>query len=221
MTPSKATFSVISEQGTLPGPAGRLQTVLDLPKDAPVIGTAVVCHPHPLHGGTMHNKVAYTLGRAFAALGFAALRFNFRGTEGSEGRYDDGRGELEDAKFAFGWLTDRYPGVPHWLAGFSFGAAIAIRAAVTEQASGLISVAPPVGRIPIALDGQPACPWLIVQGDRDEIIAVDGTIAWVNSLEPGPELMVLPGAEHFFHGKLTALRDAVQAFVAEQVEVGH
>lgn len=217
MSPAAATET---EKLDLPGPAGRLQAILERPRDADPAGLAVVCHPHPQHGGTMHNKVAYTLARAFTQSGFAALRFNFRGTESSEGRYDEGRGELDDALAAMQWMRERNPGLPLWLAGFSFGAAIAIRAAIRDPVAGLVSVAPAVRRFASGLlDGeaprQPGCPWLIVQGDEDELVAVDETIAWVNGLEPGPELLVIEGGEHFFHGRLVELREAVAAFIAD------
>ena len=163
----------------------------------------------------MHNKVAHTLARAFARSGFATLRFNFRGTEGSEGEFDNGRGELDDALAALQWLRSHYPDGPLWLAGFSFGAAIAVRAAVTADVDGLVSVAPAIHRFANGLQGQPLCSWLVVQGDEDELVNVDETLDWINSLEPGPELLVLRGAEHFFHGRLGDLRTAVMAFVAE------
>ncbi|MBT8099997.1 MAG: alpha/beta hydrolase [Gammaproteobacteria bacterium] len=197
---------------SIDGPAGQLEAILDHPDDAP-IGSAVVCHPHPQHGGTMHNKVAHTLARSFVLCGFATLRFNFRGTEKSEGSYDNGMGELDDALAAISWMRGRFTDLPFWLGGFSFGAAIAVRAATTADVDGLISVAPAVSRFANNLQGQPQCPWLIVQGDEDELVDIDETIDWVNSLDAGPELLVMPGAEHFFHGKLVQLRNACQDFI--------
>jgi len=204
-----------SQELWLPGPAGRLQAVLDAPGDGETAGVAVVCHPHPQHGGTLHNKVAHTLARAFVRSGFVVLRFNFRGTEGSDGQFDDGIGELDDALAALEWLQERYPDAPLWLSGFSFGAAIAVRAAVVTEVHGLISVAPAIYRFAGALEGQPQCPWLVVQGDDDELVDIDETIQWFNSLEPGPELLVLPGAEHFFHGRLNDLRSSVMDFISK------
>ena len=197
----------------LDGPVGRLEAVLDTPADERLLAAAVVCHPHPQHGGTLHNKVSHTLARSFVRSGFATLRFNFRGTEGSEGRFDNGIGEFDDAVAAHRWIKAHYPDVPVWLGGFSFGAAIAVRLAVVHDVAGLISVAPAVSRFAGKLEGQPRCPWLVVQGDEDELVDVEETIAWVNALEPGPELMVMSGAEHFFHGRLNDLREAVMAFV--------
>lgn len=204
-----------SEKLFIEGPVGRLEAILDLPGDAPAQGRAVVCHPHPQHGGTMHNKVAHTLARAFVLSGFATLRFNFRGTENSDGEYDEGIGELDDALAAIDWFRDQPYTGPVWLGGFSFGAAIAIRAAVATHVDGLVSIAPAVYRFANGLETQPHCPWLIVQGDEDELVAVDETIEWVNGLDPGPELIVMPGAEHFFHGRLVELRGAIVEFVAE------
>ena len=205
-----------TEKLMIDGPVGRLEALLDVAADPGPTAVVVVCHPHPQHGGTMHNKVAHTLARAFVGMRFAALLFNLRGTEGSEGSYDEGIGELADAVAAITWMRTRYPGLPLWVAGFSFGAAIAVRAAVAEQVDGLVSVAPAIYRFAAGLEGQPQCPWLVVQGDEDELVAVDETIEWVNGLEPGPELLVMPGVEHFFHGKLVALRESVVEFVTRK-----
>lgn len=203
----------VTDRLFLDGPAGRLEAILETPDDAPLSGLAVVLHPHPQHGGTMHNKVVHTLARTFVRRNHAALRFNFRGTENSEGEYDAGDGELRDALAAIEWLGTRMPGLPLWLGGFSFGAAIAIRAALAVSVDGLVSVAPAVSRFANGLDTQPDCPWLIVQGDEDELVEIDETIGWVNELEPGPELLVFDRAEHFFHGRLVEMREAVDDFV--------
>ena len=209
-----------SQKLLLQGPVGKLESILDVPGDAEIVGAAVVCHPHPQHGGTMHNKVAHTLARAFVRSGFETLRFNFRGTEASEGQYDDGIGELDDAIAALDWMRERRPAGPIWLAGFSFGAAIAIRAAVKVEVNGLVSVAPAVSRFANDIADQPKCPWLVVQGDEDELVDIEETLAWLNALEPGPELLVLAGAEHFFHGRLTDVREAVMDFIARNVGSG-
>lgn len=195
------------------GPAGRLEAILEYSARHSSVGGAVVCHPHPQHGGTMHNKVAHTLARAFVRMGFAALRFNFRGTGQSEGEYDDGNGELDDLLAAIDWMRSQDTGTPLWVAGFSFGAAIAVKAAIATRIDGLISVAPPIRYFASGLASQPTCPWLIVQGDQDDIVDVDETIAWVNELPPGPELSIISSGEHFFHGKLIELREAVTEFV--------
>ena len=161
----------------------------------------------------MHNKVAHTLARAFVKLGFRTLRFNFRGTEASEGSYDAGVGELDDALAAAEWLRSQGCDGPLWIAGFSFGAAVAVRAAEPARADGLVAIAPAIYRFARGLDAVPRCSMLVVQGVEDELVDIEETIEWVNSLEPGPELQVMRGAEHFFHGRLVELREAVMEFV--------
>ncbi len=202
-----------AENLSFEGPAGQLEGLLEFQQDSTPIGNAVICHPHPAHGGTMHNKVAHTLARAFVHRDFAALRFNFRGTGESEGEYDEGHGELLDALAAVQWMCERDPDLPLWLGGFSFGAAIAIRAATETKPEGLISVAPAASRFAADMDSQPNCPWLIVHGDQDELIDIDESVEWVNQLNPGPELTVFPDTTHFFHGKLVLLRQVVEDFV--------
>jgi alpha/beta superfamily hydrolase len=208
----------VSEKLFIEGPAGRLESILDEPRDGPVRGCAVVCHPHPQHGGTMHNKVAHTLARAFVRLGFRTLRFNFRGTEASEGSYDEGDGELDDALAAAAWLRAGGCDGPLWIAGFSFGAAIAVRAAEPARVDGVVAVAPAIYRFARGVARMPDCPFLVIQGDEDELVDVQETIEWVHGLEPGPELLVMAGAEHFFHGRLVELRDAVTAFVQSNLD---
>ena len=200
------------------GPVGGLEALLEIPRDGKPIGVAVVCHPHPLHGGTMQNKVAHTLARAFTRSGLAALRFNFRGVGASSGDFDDGRGEVDDVLAALTFARDRFPIGPVWLAGFSFGAAVSISAAAQERPSGLVSIAPDAKRFPAKLSQQPNCPWLIVHAESDELIPIGESLEWVNSLEPGPELIVFPDASHFFHGRLVELRETTEAFVAKHVE---
>jgi alpha/beta superfamily hydrolase len=211
--------TAISQKVQLEGPAGKLEGLLETEDETGALACAVVCHPHPLHGGTMHNKVVHMLARSFVGQGFVTLRFNFRGVNESEGRFDDGKGELEDVLAAMDYLEAQYADLPLWLAGFSFGAAISLLAAIERKPAGLISIAPAVSRLPHGLPSQPECPWLILQGDQDELVDVDETIAWVNELEPGPELQILEGAEHFFHGKLVLLRKALETFIATHVGI--
>lgn len=196
------------------GPAGALEGLIDLPGEAPT-GVVVVCHPHPLHGGTMQNKVTHMLAKAFLKVGFAALRFNFRGVGGSDGRFADGEGETEDVEAALTIARQRFPDLPVWLAGFSFGAAMAVRVACRGDVDGLVTVAPAAFRFAARLEQQPRCPWLIVHGEDDELVPIEESIEWVNSLEPGPELVVFEKTSHFFHGKLVELREAVVAFVRQ------
>ncbi len=194
------------------GPAGALEVRAEVPTGT-LRGVGVVCHPHPLHEGSMHNKVVHTLARALQQVGCAAVRFNFRGVGDSEGAFADGLGELEDARAVCRWLRSQWPGLGLGLAGFSFGAAIALGAAAREQPFGLVTVAPPVGRLLTQGMSAPTCPWLIVQGDEDELVDCAQVLGWVNELQPGPELAVLSGADHFFHGRLVELRDIVTGFL--------
>ena len=206
-----------SQKITLAGPAGSLEAILEVPAEGVPLGAVVVCHPHPQYGGTMHNKVAHTLARSYVRLGFAALRFNFRGTENSEGEYDEGVGELEDARAAIAWMRNEYAERPLWLAGFSFGAAIALRAAVVEPIDGLITVAPAVSRFASGLDRQPSSPWLVVQGDEDDVVNADEVRAWAEQQDPQPTLLVMEHAGHFFHRRLMDLRGLLKNGVTGQL----
>ena len=208
-----------SRKFLLQGPVGKLEAIVETPAEGEPAGAVVVCHPHPQYGGTMNNKVAHTLARSFVRLGFAALRFNFRGTEASQGEYDNGDGEVDDALAALAWVEAEYSQQPVWLAGFSFGAAVALRAAIQKPVAGLITVAPAVSRFASGLETQPECPWLVIQGDQDELVDIEETLAWLNDLAPGPELVVIEEAEHFFHGRLVDLRDTVTEFVQKKAGV--
>jgi alpha/beta superfamily hydrolase len=201
---------------SIEGPSGALEALLEVPQAPALAGFAVICHPHPLFGGTMQNKVVHTLGRACQEFGVATVRFNFRGVGTSDGSYDEGRGETDDALAVIGWGRKRWPDVPLMLAGFSFGAMVALRAAARSTPSRLISVAPAVGRPEFASVVRPGCPWLIVHGDRDELVDIRDVRAFAAGFEPPPRLIVLPGAEHFFHGRLTELRDEVLAFLKNE-----
>ncbi len=195
---------------TIAGPAGALEALLEEP--AAVKGCAVICHPHPLQGGTMHNKVVHTLARAFQKLGFAALRFNYRGVGASVGSYADGVGETDDALAVTAWAAARYAQLPLVLAGFSFGGAVAFNAAAILTPALLITVAPAVDRVVAVAGVRPRCPWLIVQGSADEIVAAGRVQDWAAGFVPAPEMALLPGVGHFFHGALNELSDAAVSF---------
>jgi alpha/beta superfamily hydrolase len=194
------------------GPAGQLEILLEEPAGTPPRAFGVVCHPHPLQGGTMDNKVVYTLSRALQDVGMPTLRFNYRGVGQSEGTYDEGRGETEDALAVAAWGAARWPGLPVWFAGFSFGGFVAISASRQRAAQRVAVVAPAVGRLSTFKVDGPACPWLLVQGDADEVIAADAVLDWAREQAPAPEIAVFPGVGHFFHGKLTELRERVGTF---------
>ncbi len=187
------------------GPAGPLEALIEVPVQAAPLLAAVICHPHPLYGGTMHNKVVHTVARVLRGAGAATLRFNFRGVGSSAGRYDDGLGESDDALAAVAVVRARWPGLPLVLAGFSFGAAVAIAVAARAQPDWLISVAPALERVPLEGFVAPACPWLIIQGDADEVVAAASVRQWRELHAGGARLVELAGAGHFFHGRLHEL----------------
>lgn len=189
------------------GPAGNLEGLLESVAEPDAI--AVICHPHPMYQGTMHNKVAYILARAFTDLGAVSLRFNFRGVGRSEGEYDAGVGETADALAAMDWLAAQYPGLPLWLAGFSFGAYVALRAQSQRPVKRLVTVAPAVERFDTAALKSPRMPWLLVQGDADEVVNPQAVLDWAAGLAVPPQIAVLKGAGHFFHGRLNELRGAI------------
>lgn len=185
------------------GPAGQIEGVLHLPDAAPS-AIAVVAHPLSTMGGTMDNKVVTTLTKAFTELGFAALRFNFRGAGESAGSFDHGDGETQDAIAAADFLRGEFPGLPLAGAGFSFGGYVQARAAEKLRPQHLVLVAPAVGRL--AMPHVPA-DTLIIHGDLDEVVELDAVLHWAR---PQHLAVVVPaGADHFFHGRLMQLKQIV------------
>ena len=198
----------------IPGPSGPLEALVETPPaDGPVHNVAVICHPHPVYGGTMTNKVVHMLAKACNELGLPAVRFNYRGVGKSAGAYDEGGGETDDTLAALDWARSRWPDAALWLGGFSFGGAVAIRAAALREVRRLITVAPAIDRVRVDTTRLPACPWLIVQGDSDELVDPARIEAWVATLAASPELVMLQGVEHFFHGRMNDLRTAVLDWV--------
>ena len=196
---------------TLPGPAGALEAAVGVP----VPGTArngvlVVCHPHPQHGGSMHNKVVTIIERAVRELGLATVVFNFRGVGGSAGSYDDGRGETDDLLAVAAWVRQVRPDAALWLAGFSFGSFVAASAAAQLPVQQLILVAPPVSRWEFAKLASPPCPWLVIQGETDEVVDPEAVFAWVAAQAEPPALVRMPDTSHFFHRRLMDLRGAIK-----------
>jgi alpha/beta superfamily hydrolase len=173
-----------------------------------------VCHPHPLHGGTLDNKVVYTIARAYNELSVPTIRFNFRGVGASAGAFDNGEGETQDALAAIAYGRERWPGAALWLGGFSFGGAVAVRAAEVAQPSLLVTVSPAVTRFDLTQIKVPACPWLIVQGDADDVVEPQAVLNWAARLMPLPTVKLLSGAGHFFHGRLHELRETIVQFAA-------
>jgi uncharacterized protein len=195
------------EHVSIAGQAGALEAIVEDPGvQGPSYG--VICHPHPLYGGTMDNKVVTTVARALQETGIPTLRFNFRGVGASAGEFDQGVGETADADAVAAWGAERWAGRSLVIAGFSFGGYVALRLAQQRLPRCLITIAPAVQGF-AASTAVPHCPWLVVQGDADELVDPSRVIDWVNTLDPKPRLVVLPGVGHFFHGRLRELRDAV------------
>lgn len=199
----------------LPGAAGVIEVACDdAEADAARTGTAIICHPHPQHGGTMHNKVVTIVARALRESGLATVRFNFRGVGESTGEFDDGRGEADDLGTVVEWVRKVHPDDALWLAGFSFGSAIALRSAKKLAAAALISVAPPVDHLDLTQIELPGCPWLIVQGEADEIVNPAAVFAWIDALPKtlvNPPIVVrMADTSHFFHRRLMDLRGVVK-----------
>jgi uncharacterized protein len=195
------------EHVSIAGQAGALEAIVEDPGvQGPSYG--VICHPHPLYGGTMDNKVVTTVARALQETGIPTLRFNFRGVGASAGEFDQGVGETADADAVAAWGAQRWAGRSLVIAGFSFGGYVALRLAQQRLPRCLITIAPAVQGF-AASTAVPHCPWLVVQGDADELVDPSRVIDWVNTLDPKPRLVVLPGVGHFFHGRLRELRDAV------------
>ncbi len=191
---------------TLPGPAGAIACAIDEP-EGPLRAVLVVCHPHPLHGGTMDNKVVQTLSRAGLRLGARSVRFNFRGVGDSDGHWDEGRGEIDDALAVV--AARREASLPLWLAGFSFGGYVAAAAAARLAADGhgpqrLALVAPSTQKQvvpPVPADT------LVIHGEADDVVPLSATLDWAR-----PQVLpvvVVPGGGHFFHGQLALLRNLV------------
>ena len=208
------------------GPAGRLEALLNAgAKNA--THAAVVCHPHPLFGGTLHNKVVFHTMKALNSFGFPVLRFNFRGTGLSHGEHDNGNGEVEDVRTALDWLEAEFH-LPLIFAGFSFGAAVGLKAASSDaRVEALIAVGTPV--VPVAAEAEAPriytfdflrdCvkPKLFVSGARDQFGPRGKLEALVASVAEPKKLVVIEGADHFFEGRLRELREAIESWVRQGI----
>ncbi len=210
-----------SQRLQLPGPFGVIETLLSAPGQA-AWGGCVVCHPHPLYGGAMSNKVVYALASQAGKAGLVTLRFNFRGVGNSTGLHDEGRGETDDTV----WLAEQLraalpPGAPLVMAGFSFGAFVSLKAASRVRATGLFSVAPPFSATrAIYAEGEgspphPGCPWSVIHSRDDDTVAYADTARVLAEYDPAPQLTTVDGAGHFFHGRLAEVGDALAALLAK------
>jgi alpha/beta superfamily hydrolase len=197
-----------SQKFYLTGNAGRMECMLDLPEEAPR-GIALVAHPHPLYGGTMENKVAQTLARAFLALGYATARLNFRGVGESEGVHDEGRGEVDDMAVLLADMQQRFPGLPVALSGFSFGTFVQGQlqqrlVAAGRPAERLVLVGTAAGKWPMP---QVPSDTILIHGELDDTITLAQMFDWARPQDL--PVIVIPGADHFFHRKLGHIKNLI------------
>jgi uncharacterized protein len=208
------------------GPAGRLEVLLDEPADRRTIGAdgllhtgagegpraaVVLAHPHPQHGGTMHTKAVFQAAKAFARIGCAVLRFNFRGAGASAGSFSDGPGEMDDCRAALDFVHDRYPSAPLWVGGMSFGAWIAMTVGAADaRVSALVGIAPPLTRYDFEPVRTSEKAKFFIIGERDEICALKEMRAFYARCAEPKELIVIDGADHLFDGKVSEVADAVE-----------
>ena len=199
----------------LPGPAGRLEALLEEPAEAPPREAALVCHPHPKYGGTMHNKVVYRIARGLRRAGLAVLRFNYRGVSLSEGSYAHGEGEKEDARAALGYLRGRYPELPYTLAGFSFGSRIVLQLGCAQPgARRVIAVGfPAVYKNHGYLNGC-TVPRIFLQSTRDEFGPVKEFTALMETLPEPKQIILVEAEDHFFAGALDKLEETIARLVS-------
>jgi alpha/beta superfamily hydrolase len=200
------------------GPAGALEVRLELPAGPPR-AVAILGHPHPLHGGTMHTKALYQTAKAMARAGAAAIRFNFRGVGLSQGAFDAGVGELEDFRAIVALARERYPDLPVWAAGMSFGSWIAMAVGATHpDVSVLVAVAPPVDRYDFSALTTCPKPKFIVHGEDDELIPAKEVRRFYAPLPEPKELVMIEHANHLFEGKTALVGDAVEGLLADWKE---
>lgn len=191
----------------LKGIVGDIETLISRPKvltaSSPIV---VISHPHPLYGGSMTNKVVHIIAKSFSELDAITVRFNFRGVGKSQGKYEAGIGEAEDLQVLVNQLKQWRPEAPIWLAGFSFGAYVTVRAQSVVNAEKLLLVAPPVSMYPFAELKEIAVPWIVIQGGEDEVIDAAAVKDWISNRVLAPQLIWMDNAGHFFHGKLNEVK---------------
>lgn len=199
----------------IPAPHGHLEIRLREP-DRPLRGAAVVCHPHPLHGGTLHTKAVYRAAQALNEAGLVALRFNFRGVGASTGSYDEGYGEKDDVRAALDWLEGEYPGLPKVVGGFSFGSMVALGFAVDDRRPvALLGMGLPVEMYDFSFLADDGRPLLVVQGENDEFGPADRISEALAGLGEQIRLVTVPGSNHFFDDRFDELKEAIRSFFAD------
>ena len=196
------------------GPAGSLEALLDEPGPSPR-AAVVFAHPHPQFGGSMHTKVVYRSAKALSRIGCATLRFNFRGVGKSDGTFDSGRGEAEDFRAGLDWLVEKYPGVPLWAAGFSFGAWIALSVGADDpRVSLLLGVAPPTNYDFQALR-ESTKPKFLIHGEADDLFSLQDARQLYAELKEPKEFVVIDAADHLFDGKVSEVGDAIEDLLGD------
>ena len=199
----------------IPGAAGVLEALLDLPDGEP----RAVCvwgHPHPLHGGTMHTKALYQAAKALPRIGVASLRINFRGVGRSAGTFDAGPGERDDFRAALSYVAERFPDLPIWAGGMSFGSWIAMTTGAEDaRVSLLIGVAPPVDRYDFEVLKTCTLPKFIIHGEDDELISIKEIRKFYSQLPEPKELVTIEDADHLFDGKTSLVGEAVEDLLAD------
>jgi len=194
----------------IPGPVGQLEALLTEPSDHQKLIVSIICHPNPTQGGTMHNKVVTTVARAFDQLGTRTVRFNYRGVGKSDGTYGEVSGEIDDLKAVIVWVQQQWPDQAIWLAGFSFGSFVSSSVAnQTDVVDRLISIAPAVNWHDFTTLTNIHCPWLVVSSDGDEVVPFAQVGPWLENPPSPMEVVIIPGASHFFHGRLIELRNTL------------
>jgi uncharacterized protein len=199
----------------IPGPMGPLEALLDVPEGEPR-AVAVFGHPHPLHGGTLHTKALYQAAKAMPRIGVAALRFNFRGVGRSAGTFDSGLGEKEDFRAALDFAQERFPGLPLWAAGMSFGSWVALTVGAEDpRVTVLLGIAPPVDRY--EFENLLACtrPKFIIHGESDELISIKEIRKFYSKLPEPKEIAVIEDANHLFEGKTSLVGEAVEDLLGD------
>ena len=197
------------ERYTIPGPSGKLEVALNTP-DGAFAGIALIAHPNPVEGGTLDNKVVHTLARTFFALSYLTARFNYRGVGESEGTYDSGRGEVDDARAVLAHVREKAGDLPLVLAGFSFGAYIVSQLAPGEEVRRMVLVGPAVGRFAV---GSVAPGTIVVHGEHDDVVPLSDVMDWARPQQL--PIVVFPGGGHFFHGRLPQLSRVVASLMRD------
>jgi alpha/beta superfamily hydrolase len=199
----------------IPGPAGPLEALLDPPAGEPR-GAAVFAHPLPTHGGTMHTKAVYQASKALARIGVAVLRFNFRGVGRSAGTFDAGPGEMADYRAALDFMAARYPDLPLWSAGFSFGSWVALTVGVDDpRVRALLGIGVAVDRYDFEKVKHSDRPKFFIHGEEDELISIKQVRRFYSECKEPKELVVIEGADHLFDGKTSEVGDAVEDLLGD------